>query len=43
MITSRYEWQDSEVAINRPITEKRKEALSFYELHAGSWRRNEQR
>jgi 1,4-alpha-glucan branching enzyme len=35
----RYQWQDSEWQ-NRPVTEKRKEALSFYELHAGSWRRD---
>jgi len=37
---SRYEWEDSKWQ-TRPVTEKRKEALSFYELHAGSWRRNE--
>ncbi len=37
----RYQWQDSQWQ-SRPVTEKRKEALSFYELHAGSWRRNEQ-
>ncbi len=36
---NRYEWQDSAWQ-NRPVTEKRKEALSFYELHAGSWKRN---
>ncbi|MFA0568070.1 1,4-alpha-glucan branching protein GlgB [Vibrio gallaecicus] len=36
---NRYEWQDSQWQ-NRPVTEKRKEALSFYELHAGSWKRN---
>lgn len=35
----RYEWQDREWQ-QRPVTEKRKEALSFYELHAGSWKRN---
>ncbi len=35
----RYEWQDSTWQA-RPITEKRKQALSFYELHVGSWRRN---
>ncbi len=35
-----YQWQDSSWQ-NRPVTEKRKEALSFYELHAGSWRRDE--
>ncbi|WP_295892151.1 1,4-alpha-glucan branching protein GlgB [uncultured Vibrio sp.] len=37
----RYEWQDKQWQ-TRPVTEKRREALSFYELHAGSWRRNEQ-
>ncbi|MFN3015802.1 1,4-alpha-glucan branching protein GlgB [Vibrio coralliilyticus] len=37
---SRYDWQDTQWQ-SRPVTEKRKEALSFYELHAGSWRRNE--
>ncbi len=36
---SRYEWQDEKWQ-TRPVTEKRKEALSFYELHAGSWRRD---
>ncbi|MFM2643270.1 1,4-alpha-glucan branching protein GlgB [Vibrio chagasii] len=36
---ARYEWQDAKWQ-NRPVTEKRKEALSFYELHAGSWKRN---
>lgn len=35
----RYEWQDEQWQ-NRPVTEKRKEALSFYELHAGSWKRD---
>lgn len=35
----RYDWQDSSWQ-QRPVTEKRKEALSFYELHAGSWKRN---
>ncbi|PMH43136.1 1,4-alpha-glucan branching enzyme [Vibrio sp. 10N.286.49.B3] len=38
---NRYDWQDSAWQ-NRPVTEKRKEALSFYELHAGSWKRNEE-
>ncbi|WP_394244867.1 1,4-alpha-glucan branching protein GlgB [Vibrio astriarenae] len=37
---NRYQWQDSDWQ-SRPNTEKRKEALSFYELHAGSWRRDE--
>ncbi|CAK2686354.1 1,4-alpha-glucan branching enzyme [Vibrio crassostreae] len=36
---ARYEWQDIKWQ-NRPVTQKRKEALSFYELHAGSWKRN---
>lgn len=36
----RYQWQDLAWQ-ERPVTEKRKEALSFYELHAGSWRRGE--
>ena len=36
----RYQWKDQKWQ-SRPITEKRKEALSFYELHAGSWRRDE--
>ncbi|OEF82029.1 1,4-alpha-glucan branching protein GlgB [Vibrio breoganii] len=36
---TKYQWQDSAWQ-TRPVTEKRKEALSFYELHAGSWKRN---
>ncbi|MEZ9907406.1 1,4-alpha-glucan branching protein GlgB [Vibrio sp. 10N.261.51.A3] len=36
---ARYQWQDTQWQ-NRPVTQKRKEALSFYELHAGSWKRN---
>ncbi|KII76318.1 1,4-alpha-glucan branching protein GlgB [Vibrio renipiscarius] len=36
---SRYQWQDTQWQ-NRPVTEKRKQALSFYELHPGSWRRD---
>ncbi|MGL6312300.1 1,4-alpha-glucan branching protein GlgB [Vibrio sp. WXL103] len=36
---ARYQWQDNEWQ-SRPVTEKRKDALSFYELHAGSWRRD---
>ncbi|MGF1772647.1 1,4-alpha-glucan branching protein GlgB [Vibrio wakamikoensis] len=36
----RYDWQDTNWQ-QRPVTEKRKEALSFYELHAGSWKRND--
>lgn len=38
---SHYQWQDSAWQ-TRPVSEKRKQALSFYELHVGSWRRNEQ-
>ncbi|WP_252025649.1 1,4-alpha-glucan branching protein GlgB [Vibrio sp. SCSIO 43136] len=37
---TRYQWQDEQWQ-NREVTEKRKQALSFYELHAGSWRRGE--
>jgi 1,4-alpha-glucan branching enzyme len=33
----RYQWQD-QVWQSRPIAEKRKQPLSFYELHVGSWR-----
>ncbi|MDN3612220.1 1,4-alpha-glucan branching protein GlgB [Vibrio ostreicida] len=36
----RYQWQDHSWQ-QRPLTEKRKQALSFYELHVGSWRRDE--
>lgn len=35
-----YKWSDNDWQ-QRPVTDKRKEALSFYELHAGSWRRDE--
>lgn len=35
-----YQWQD-EAWQTRAVTEKRREALSFYELHAGSWKRGE--
>lgn len=35
----RYQWQDKTWQ-TRAVTEKHKEALSFYELHAGSWRKN---
>ncbi|MEF1308373.1 1,4-alpha-glucan branching enzyme, partial [Vibrio owensii] len=38
---NRYQWQDAKWQ-NRPVTQKRDEALSFYELHAGSWKRNEE-
>ncbi|PTC06376.1 1,4-alpha-glucan branching enzyme [Vibrio mediterranei] len=37
---NRYDWQDEKWQ-SRSVTEKRKEALSFYELHAGSWKRND--
>lgn len=37
---TKYQWQDSAWQ-NRPVTQKRSQALSFYELHAGSWRRDE--
>lgn len=36
----RYRWQDAKWQ-NRAVTQKRDEALSFYELHAGSWKRDE--
>ncbi|PSU36472.1 1,4-alpha-glucan branching enzyme [Photobacterium lutimaris] len=35
-----YAWQDSTWQ-NRPVTAKHQQALSFYELHAGSWRKND--
>lgn len=38
---SEYQWQDTKWQ-TRPVTQKQKQALSFYELHAGSWKRNEQ-
>ncbi len=38
---NRYQWQDKAWQ-TRAVTEKRKEALSFYELHAGSWKRNKE-
>ncbi|WP_052260913.1 1,4-alpha-glucan branching protein GlgB [Photobacterium gaetbulicola] len=38
---AKYDWQDSAWQ-NRPVTAKHQQALSFYELHAGSWRKNEQ-
>ncbi|UTV30237.1 1,4-alpha-glucan branching protein GlgB [Photobacterium atrarenae] len=34
---SRYQWQDQSWQ-SRPVTAKHQQALSFYELHAGSWR-----
>ncbi|MGX9416433.1 1,4-alpha-glucan branching protein GlgB [Vibrio sp. WJH972] len=37
---NRYQWTDKEWQ-NRAVTEKRKQALSFYELHVGSWKRGE--
>ncbi len=36
----RYNWSDGKWQ-NRFVTDKSKEALSFYELHAGSWKLNE--
>ncbi len=36
---SAYQWQD-ETWQNRPFTPPHKQPLSFYELHAGSWKRN---
>ncbi|MHC6529819.1 1,4-alpha-glucan branching protein GlgB [Vibrio proteolyticus] len=36
----RYQWHDANWQ-SRPISEKRKQALSFYELHAGSWKRDD--
>lgn len=36
----RYQWQDTQWQ-QRPVSEKRKQALSFYELHPGSWKRGE--
>ena len=38
---AKYDWQDSAWQ-NRPVTAKHQQALSFYELHAGSWRKNAQ-
>ncbi|WEM45890.1 1,4-alpha-glucan branching protein GlgB (plasmid) [Photobacterium sp. DA100] len=38
---AKYTWQDG-VWQNRPVTAKHQQALSFYELHAGSWRKNDQ-
>ncbi len=38
---SNYQWQDKTWQ-RRPVTAKHQQALSFYELHAGSWRKNEQ-
>ncbi|WP_070968943.1 1,4-alpha-glucan branching protein GlgB [Vibrio sonorensis] len=35
-----YQWQDTKWQ-TRPVEEKRKQALSFYELHPGSWRRDD--
>ncbi|CAH0528688.1 1,4-alpha-glucan branching protein GlgB [Vibrio hippocampi] len=35
-----YQWQD-DTWQNREVTVKRKQPLSFYELHAGSWKRKE--
>ncbi|AJR06048.1 1,4-alpha-glucan branching protein GlgB [Photobacterium gaetbulicola] len=38
---AKYTWQDGAWQ-NRPVTAKHQQALSFYELHAGSWRKNDQ-
>ncbi|MBY5946285.1 1,4-alpha-glucan branching protein GlgB [Photobacterium rosenbergii] len=38
---TKYDWQDSAWQ-SRPVTAKHQQALSFYELHAGSWRKNAQ-
>ncbi|PWI32701.1 1,4-alpha-glucan branching enzyme [Vibrio albus] len=37
---TRYQWKD-ETWQKRPVTQKPKEALSFYELHVGSWKLDE--
>ncbi|MEJ2765021.1 1,4-alpha-glucan branching protein GlgB [Photobacterium sp. MCCC 1A19761] len=37
---SRYQWRDQSWQ-SRPVTAKHQQALSFYELHAGSWRTKE--
>ncbi len=37
---SAYQWQDEDWQ-RRPVTPKHEQPLSFYELHAGSWRRHE--
>lgn len=37
---SRYQWNDSKWQ-SRSVTAKHQQALSFYELHAGSWRTKE--
>ncbi|MFC3023642.1 1,4-alpha-glucan branching protein GlgB [Vibrio zhugei] len=37
---SQYQWHDTEWQ-TRPVTDKRRQPLSFYELHAGSWRRGD--
>ncbi|MGF1683857.1 1,4-alpha-glucan branching protein GlgB [Photobacterium minamisatsumaniensis] len=38
---SQYQWQDTQWQ-NRPVSVKHQQALSFYELHAGSWKTNDQ-
>ncbi len=35
-----YQWQDSQWQ-QRPVTQKNTQPLSFYELHAGSWKLND--
>lgn len=37
--SNRYQWQDATWQ-QRQITEKHREALSFYEVHLGSWRKD---
>lgn len=36
---NRYDWQDQQWQ-SRPVSTKTKQALSFYELHVGSWKRD---
>lgn len=38
--SGQYQWQDKQWQ-QRPITAKHEQALAFYELHIGSWRRDE--
>ncbi|MDA9557406.1 1,4-alpha-glucan branching protein GlgB [Vibrio sp.] len=37
---AQYQWNDAKWQ-QRPVSEKRSEALSFYELHVGSWKRDQ--
>tara|TARA_R110002110_G_scaffold167482_1_gene368509 strand:- start:57963 stop:60161 length:2199 start_codon:yes stop_codon:yes gene_type:complete len=34
-----YKWKDSKWMLHRPKTEKHAEAITIYEVHAGSWKR----